>query len=137
MYQVVSFMEYGMTRDVKLKNTKTGTIDTCFDDSELVSCQNFSFMEKNKKYDCKILLFGDEVKQKTNHGTVCCRILCRDILVGRCKLIKVLVANDVYYIMQNKIKNITGKSSFWFEYTRKDLVQVDDVVHADFLREWQ
>jgi hypothetical protein len=37
MYKVISIEEYTATRDIKLQNMQTVTIETCFDDSALVS----------------------------------------------------------------------------------------------------
>ena len=48
-----------MTRDVILKNIATGTIDECFDESDVFS-NDFDFIKTGEKYDCKIYLFGDK-----------------------------------------------------------------------------
>lgn len=48
------------TRDLIFENDYTNTIDVCFDDSELLSHTNFSFVKIDSKYDCKIFLFGKE-----------------------------------------------------------------------------
>ncbi|MDI5989449.1 hypothetical protein [Streptococcus equi] len=48
------------TRDLIFENDYKNTIDICFDDSELLSHTNFSFVKIDSKYDCKIFLFGKE-----------------------------------------------------------------------------
>lgn len=37
MYRVISIEDYMVTRNIRLENSDTGTIDECFDDSSLVS----------------------------------------------------------------------------------------------------
>ncbi len=135
MYEVLSFMDYMMTRDVILKNTDTGTIDTCFDDSD-VSGSKFFDLEPGGIYDCKIELFGDEVENETESGCgklVCCKVIRRNVPVGIMNMVQVLVGGDVYYVDQSEIKNITNKDIFWYRYTRKDLIQVNDTVKEYFL----
>ena len=55
---------------------------------------------------------------------------------GKVKLVQVLVGDDIYYVIQEKIKNLKNKNFYWYEYMRKDLIQADDAVHADLLRKW-
>lgn len=135
MYEVLSFIEYMMTRDVILKNTDTGTIDTCFDDSDM-SGSKFFDLEQGGIYDCKIELFGDEAERGNESGygkLVCCKIIRRNVPVGIMKMVQVLVDNDIYYIDQCEIKDVINKDVFWYEYTRKDLIQVNDMVKEYFL----
>ena len=54
MYKVLSIDSDEMTKNIKLENMKTGTIDICFDDSALVSDKNFDFMNVGEEYKCKI-----------------------------------------------------------------------------------
>lgn len=42
LYRVESIRSYEMTRDIKLKNCTTGTIDICFDDSDVASCDKMN-----------------------------------------------------------------------------------------------
>ena len=136
MYQVLSFIDYMMTRDVKLKNTKTGTIDTCFDDSDVSSGNCFGFMELEGIYDCKIELFGDEAEEGTESDCgklVCCKVIRRNVPVGIMNMVQVLVGGDVYYVDQCEIKNIMDKDIYWYRYTRKDIIQVNDKVKKCFL----
>lgn len=80
MYKVVSVENYEMTRSIELENLETGTVDRCFDDSSLVSDENFEFMNLNDEYNCKIKLFGNVVQDR--EGAVRCIIDCREVKVG-------------------------------------------------------
>lgn len=129
MHKVLSFNDYMMTRDVILKNMSTGTIDTCFDDSDVVGSESFD-LELGGIYNCMIVLIGDEVEDGVGSGygeLVCCKTTHKITFIGKEKVMQVLVGNDIYYILQRKIRNI-NKKIFWFEYMRKDLYQVDDMV---------
>ena len=135
MHEVLSFNDYMMTRDVILKNIKTGTIDTCFDDSGVPGSKIFD-IELGGIYDCKIILFGNEVEEGGGSGygeLVYCKIIQKDIYLGKEKAVQILIGNDIYYVLQRKIKNFMNKDTFWYEYTRKDLIQVNDMVKGDFL----
>ena len=70
MYRVISIEDYMVTRNIRLENFDTGTIDECFDDSSLVSKKCFDFIKMD---------------------------------------------------------------SFYFRYSRKDLIQVNNIIHADLL----
>ncbi|MDF2596929.1 MAG: hypothetical protein K0R05_2797 [Anaerocolumna sp.] len=132
MYKVIFIEEDEMTRNIKLENTETGTIDECFDDSALVGDNCFDFMEIGKEYNCKIRLFGNIVKETANK-VVLCQLVCRNTSVGTANMVKVLVNNDEYYIPQKKLSELGDLELFYFRYSRKDLIQVNDVIHADLL----
>lgn len=132
MYRVLSIEEYVLTRNIRLENSDTGTIDECFDDSSLVSKKCFDFMKIGKKYNCKIRLFGKTVLNMQNQ-TVLCKVIQKNINVGAIKMVKVLVENDEYYIEQEKLEDFIKMDSFYFRYSRKDLIQVNHIIHADLL----
>jgi len=132
MYKVISINDDEMTRDVELINSITGTIDKCFDDSALMSEVNFDFLHIGNEYDCKIKLFGNVV-QNMQDKTVLCKVICNNMIIGTKQMVKVLVENDEYYIPTIKIKNVVTLDNFYFKYTRKDLIKVDNVVHPDLL----
>lgn len=132
MYSVVSIDNDEMTRNVKLKNLKTGTIDMCFDDSAVVSDENFDFMNEGSEYNCKIKLFGN-IALNMQDNVALCKIVKENIIVGTQKMIKVLVEDDEYYIPAKKIRKLVDLKEFYFKYTRKDLIEVDNVIHADLL----
>ena len=90
-------------------------------------------MKIGVEYECKIKLFGNVVKEIQDTSTVFCEILCRDVIIGKKSMIKVQVENDVYYIPQKKLENTINLKSFYFQFTRKDLIQVNNVIHADLL----
>ena len=112
--------------------TDTGTIDGCFDDSLLVSKKCFNFMKIGKKYNCNIKLFGEAVLDMQNH-TLFCKVMEHNVIIGATKMVKVLVENDEYYIEQEKLENFIKMDSFYFRYSRKDLIQVNNIIHSDLL----
>ena len=131
MYKVISIEEYTATRDIKLQNMQTGTIETCFDDSALVSDNNFEFMIPGEEYDCKIKLFGSVTSEKQDES-----LLCKNegsCIIGSKRMVKVLIGNDEYYIHESSIGSNSELPYFYFDYSRKDLIAVDDVIHADLL----
>ena len=132
MYTVSKILRYQATRDVEIHNENTGTKDVCFDDSALVSLNNFDFMEEGKAYDCRVKLFGDFVESKTDS---CCevRITKPSVFIGKREMIEVKIADDIYYIPMAKANNIDVNDRLFFKYSRKDLIQVDDVIHNDYL----
>lgn len=132
MYKVIFIEEDEMTRNIKLENVETGTIDECFDDSALVGDNCFDFMEIGNNYNCKIRLFGNVVKEKVDK-VVQCQVVCRHTSVGIVNMVKVLVNNDEYYIPQKKLSVLEDVELFYFRYSRKDLIQVNDIIHADLL----
>lgn len=62
-----------------------------------------------------------------------CKIVSRDTIVGSRNMVKVLVDNDECYIPRNKLSELKDAELFYFRYSRKDLIQVNDVIHADLL----
>lgn len=132
MYELISIEEDEMTRIVKLINLDTGTVEECFDDSTIVSDEGFNFMKVGQKYDCKINLFG-KVVENTSEKSVLCKIVDRNMVIGTKHMIKIKVKNDQYYIPQKKLVDYFDKDIFIFDFSRKDLIQVNDVIHADML----
>ncbi len=135
MHRVLEFDEAAATRNVVLKNILTGTEDICFDDSALVGedGSNFSFMKRNGEYDCKIQLFG-EISTAEDVDALCCKVIKRDVLIGKNAFILVWVGQDEYYIRKPDPDGTEGSDTIYFHCTRKDLRQVNHVVHADLLR---
>lgn len=132
MYKVISISEDEMTRNVKLENSDTGTIEECFDDSSLISDINFDFLTIGKQYECKIKLFGNVV-QDMQDKTVICKILSKNEIIGRKEMVKVLVEKNEYYIPRKKVEKYLDKEMFLFRYTRKDLIEVENILHSDML----
>lgn len=132
MYKVIKIHDYAATRDVELKNMDTGTIDTCFDDSAVVSYSNFDFIEEGKIYDCKMELFGDFDRKKTDSNVVV-TILESDIIIGNTKYFKVSIGSDIYYILMSDAKDFEVTKNMYYHFTRTDLIQVDAVIHDDCL----
>ena len=130
MYKVTGIKEYAATRDVFLLNEETGTRETCFDDSALMGDENFSFMKQGERYECKIKLFG-RLGLPEDSDLLACTVLERRVPVGVRKLAKVQVGQDVYYIPEGELKDIGDVDVIYYSSSRRDLIQVDNVLHAD------
>ena len=128
MYKVMEIQKCAVTNFVKLCNLKTGTIDLCFDDSCLKGFEkglgDFEFMKEGEIYDCKIELFGEFEKESGEEFT----IVERGILVGKRKYLKVQLDSDIYYVLE---PDLPLSEKMYYVYTRKDLIQVDNAIHAD------
>ena len=132
MYKVISIDTDEMTKTVKIKNLKIGTVDICFDDSELVSDKDFNFRKIGDEYECKIKLFGNVVSN-IQENVVLCKLVNTSIMIGSKKMVMVLIENDAYYIPEKKLNKILNTDKFYFKYTRKDLIAVNNIIHADLL----
>jgi hypothetical protein len=132
MYKVIRIYKGIATSFIDLLNLDTGTIDKVFDDSSVVSYDNFDFIKEGGLYDCKIELFGDFLMNK-NNSSVDVTIIETNVTVGNTKYLKVLMNGDVYYIPESEAENIELKKKMHYNFTRKDLIQVNDVIHADCL----
>jgi len=132
MFELVEIKNNDATRFIKLKNMDSGAIEECFDDSAVVSSNNFNFMEIGRQYECKIKLFGNPVCEKAN-GSVVCRLVDKNITIGQKLMVEVEVNSNKYYIPQIKVKDFLDNDSFNFSFSRKDLVQVNTIIHADLL----
>jgi len=131
MYKVVKVNEAVATRTIGLENIETGVSIECFDDSALVSLENFEFMEVGKVYDCKIKLFGSFVDYETT-TSVSIRVK-EEIFVGRKMMMKVILDKELYYIPIDNGNEVSIGNILNFEFTRRDLIQVEDVIHRDYL----
>ena len=132
MYKVTGIKEYAATRDVFLLNEETGTRETCFDDSALMGDENFSFMKQGERYECKIKLFG-RLGLPEDSDLLACTVLERRVPVGVRKLAKVQVGQDIYYILEKELKDVGDVDVIYYSSSRRDLIQVDNVLHADYL----
>ena len=149
MYKFLSASECMMTRYVELENCETGKVELCFDDSDLRhdDQKDFWFMQIGALYECKILLFGlafdlsDEEAMEQNR--ILCETTSRELIicealenmfVGNLEVISVMNNGNVYYVATDDIKNIKDKKRFAFRFSRKDLIQVDDVISPRYLR---
>lgn len=134
MYELISVEDFVMTRFVKLRNLDSGTIEECFDDSVLVNDEGFDFMEVGQQYKCKIELFG-KVVEEANDKSILCTIVDKNIVIGIKNMVKIAIEDDEYYVPQKEISDYLNKDTFIFNCTRKDLIQVNDVIHADMLHD--
>lgn len=134
MYEVIEIIEFVMTRNVILKNLVTGKIEKCFDDSALMSDDNnFEFMQVGQYCECKIMLFGDTCINDGLGEVMFCEVTKQDVIIGKYSFVEVNVGEDTYYLPKKEVEKYLDKGSFMYSVTRKDLIQVDDVVHEYWL----
>lgn len=132
MYKAMGFKEAVATRKVFLLNEETGTRETCFDDSALKGYENFSFMKQGERYECRIKLFG-RLGLPEDSDLLACTVLERRVPVGVRKMAKVQVGQDIYYILEKELKDVGDVDVIYYSSSRRDLIQVDNVLHADYL----
>ena len=138
MYEVLSIEEACMTRYVHLRNCETGAIEHCFDDSDIRDDdqKDFWFMKVGERYECKIMLFGGPLEPDEEITEKC--MVCRQIgpmeKLGLYNIIPVESGGNIYYITDDDAEEIGNIDEFVYVTTRKDLVQVDDVISPNFLR---
>ena len=132
MHKVIKINEFAATRMVELQNELTGNIDICFDDSALVSINNFEFMKVGNRYNCFIELFGEMAEEGISEA-VTCKIISNE-RIGNGNFLKVFVGKEIYYVPRSQVGSMPMKE-FLFAYTRKDLIKVDEVIHEDLLNE--
>lgn len=134
MYKVIKIYKAAVTSFVDLLNLETGTLDKVFDDSSVVDIgyDDFEFIREGVIYDCKIELLDGFESEKTD-SSVELEIIDANITVGNTKYWKVAVGNDVYYVPLSQTKGVNMNGKLFYEIVRKDLIQVDSVIHADCL----
>lgn len=132
MYKVIKIHHWTATRDIELLNENTGTKDLCFDDSALISFNNFEFMLKDCAYNCKIALLGS-FSQKKTATSVEVKVVNSEVVIGKKLMIEVQVDKDIYYIPKADADKINIDKKLYFDFTRKDLIQVNNVIHNDLL----
>lgn len=132
MYKVIKIFKAAATSYIDLLNLKTGTIDNVFDDSSVVSYDDFEFIKEGGIYDCKIELLDGFVPEKTK-SSVELKIIDSNVIVGNTRYWKVAIGQDVYYVPLSQTKGVNITEKLYYEIIRKDLIQVDKVIHADCL----
>ena len=102
MYELIDIVEDDATRLIQLRNVDTGVIEECFDDSAVVSDNNFDFMRLGRKYECKIRLFGKPLAAGMNNGVIC-KVLNKEIIIGQKAMVEVQINKGRYYIPRQKV----------------------------------
>ena len=130
MYELISTKQAAMSRNVTLKNTITGTEDSCYDDSEFpgYEYEGFYFMKPGEFYDCKIELVGS-MKGNSLAKRVSCCVQKNNVICGHVAMMEVKAGEDVYYIRCSEMEGWQGETEFDYYCSRKDLIQVNDVVN--------
>ena len=138
MFEVISISKARVTRYVHLRNCETGTIEHCFDDSFFCDegQKDFWFMKVGERYECKILLFGRPHKPDDEIDEEClvCRVIGPMEKLGLHNIIPIESEGNYYYISEKDAKKMDFADEFIFHSSRRDLVQVDDVISPNFLR---
>ena len=137
MYKFLSASDSIMTRHVKLENCETGKVELCFDDSDLRhdDQKDFWFMQIGAIYDCKILLFGlaFDLSETTEQNCIICETVGKNLTIGNLEVLQVVNDGNLYYIAMNDVKGLKDIDRFVFDFARKDLIQVDDVISPRYL----
>ncbi|MCH5196262.1 MAG: hypothetical protein J1F28_06085 [Oscillospiraceae bacterium] len=155
MYELLSFSNSVVTRYVKLKNCVTEKVELCFDSSDLhhEGQQDFWFMKVGEKYDCKLLLFGlafdydrevlEQRRVRMEHRLasdpnsplelLICETIDSNIKVGHLEGISVMCDGNVYYVPKKDIKGLKNINRFIFDSSRKDLIQVNEIIAPHYL----
>jgi len=58
------------------------------------------------------------------------KIIDSNTTVGNTRYWKVAVGSDVYYVPLSQTKGVNPNGKLFYEIMRKNLIQVDDVIHA-------
>ena len=132
MYKVIKIYKGAVTNFIDLLNLDTGTIDKVFDDSSVVSYDDFEFIKEGGVYDCKIELLDGFDSEKTK-TSVELKILDPIAIVGNTRYWKVAVESDVYYVPFSQTNGVNMSGKLYYTILRKDLIQVNNVIHADCL----
>lgn len=77
-------------------------------------------------------MFGETVCDSTKEYTEC-RIISDNLKIGEIPMVEVELDNNKYYIPREKVVKHLKCDSLKYSYTRKDLVQVDNIVHPDLM----
>lgn len=88
------------------------------------------YMIDGKIYDCKIKLFGELELQKTDSNEEI-TIVESDIIIGNKSFFKVLIDSDIHYIRTYEASGFDAKKTMYYDFSRKDFIQVDDIIHGD------
>lgn len=119
----IEFIEEGITiRKVILKNLNTGTEEICYDHTMVLNFQNFRFIERGETYCCKLFLSGTVTPDGETYR------FKRYVWIGSIQFCEIAnFKGDIYYIENVHMK---GQTKFIrFTHTRKDLLQVGDIIH--------
>ena len=149
MYKFLSAACGDMTRWVKLENCETGKVEVCFDDSYLRHeyQKGFELMQIGGIYNCKIFLFGiaidlsdeDAIKQSriicetTDRELFVCETIDNNFSIGNRNFLQTISNGNIYYIAISDAEALNDISRFVFRCSRKDLIQVDDIIHPRYL----
>ena len=55
------------------------------------------------------------------------------IIVGTKKMVEVLVGKTNIIYLRKKVSNLLSSKEIIFKFTRKDLIEVNHIIHADLL----
>ena len=130
-YKLMKIYEYMMTRNIELKGEVTGKIEYCFDDSDLTNSKDFGFMDIGESYECKLLFFGNVVDE-SNSDAIKCTII-GEATIGKEEVIELNSDENIYYILKNELNEKKVGDIIYYDFSRIDLVQVNEVIHGRFL----
>ena len=97
--------------------------------------RNIFSINKNRANIKENMLFTNFIKKVKKLQKTYCKIVNNEVYVGKKQMAEVVIGDSLYYIPKSRISNLRKNESFYFACARKDLIQVDDVIHADYLYE--
>ena len=62
-------------------------------------------------------------------------IVERSVKVGDRLMVKLKVGEDIYYISERELRGYGDIKIIEYDYTRKDLIQVNQIVHGELLND--
>ncbi|MCL2053028.1 MAG: hypothetical protein FWG90_01105 [Oscillospiraceae bacterium] len=133
MYKVLNVTELQMSREIKLVNISSGKTEEIFV-SKLNSQKEFSFMNVGGTYDCKLLLYG--CPSESEHAMLC-SYTNKSIILGNAEFFQVKHNDNTYYISKSIFDKVSDKDNFWLHSSRKDLIQVDNIISPGYFDKGQ
>lgn len=118
LYKVVSMIDDAMTRYLVLENVQTGISEQVFDDSAVFSDINFSFMDIDEVYECKIKLFG-KVVEEADEWTLELKRNQTSLEFGDSLLTEVSSNEDVFYVLSSELEHIPLDGHFYTQHQGK------------------
>ncbi len=104
LYKVIDIKNYEVTRDVVLESASSKQKYTAFDDSDLIGEDQFSFIQVQGMYNCKLGILGDISLQGEQYST-----LSRE-QIGRMNLVKVSNSYGDYFYFPDDPQIEIGKN---------------------------
>lgn len=122
MYKVIGIKNYEFTRDIIVESIESKQTYVAFDDSDLIGNDQFSFVQVQKIYNCKLGIMGNIDSSGETYT-----ILSREH-IGKMNLLKVSNScGDYFYFPANSKVEIGDNIKLIVK--RYDLLAVNNVIN--------